>query len=300
MLSWRWPDAGKKLVSSLCWHFGIHAEKLTPRSDLLKLIKLLRPHHLGISLIRLGSSHDGGYLLPDDLAGIRYCFSPGVGSVAAFESDLLEKGIFSYLADYSVDGPPESLKQYHFEKIKIGVVDTAQIRTLGTWIRRNVPDDSGDLLLQMDIEGDELSVLLSTPVEILERFRIAIVEFHSFHKIADPHHFKGTLDVFTKLLCLFEIAHVHPNNVGGSVSLRGIEVPRILEITFLRRDRVRDKQPVTTAKASFGPKERQREWRSAPCRALVHPVICFSTRALHCFETDVSLAALAKPRIKIV
>ena len=248
MLSWRWRDKSKELLSSLCWRFGIHAERLTPRSDLVELVKLLRPHRLGIDLIRLGGAHDGGYLLPNDLVGIRYCFSPGVGPVAAFESDLLEKGIFSYLADHSVDGPPASLRQFHFEKIKIGVVDAAETNRLETWVRRNVPDDSGDLLLQMDIEGDELSVLLSTPIEVLQRFRIAIIEFHSFHKIADPRHFKLILDVFTKLLSVFEVAHVHPNNVGGSASPRGIEVPRILEITFLRKDRVRDKQSVITAK----------------------------------------------------
>jgi hypothetical protein len=206
---------------------------------------MLKPHDLGFELIRLGGNFDGGYLLPDDLKGIRYCFSPGVSEIADFEKDLLERGIFSFLADRSVDGPPPSLKKCHFLKKNIDVIDTEQTITLESWIEQSTPTDTpNDLLLQMDIEGAEFCVLLSTPTEILQRFRIMIVEFHSFYKMANPEQFTLMLKVFTKLLGIFEVAHVHPNNYGGSVFIRGFEVPRMLEITLLRKDRVKRKRPI--------------------------------------------------------
>ena len=66
----------------------------------------LRPQDCGIDLIRSGSSGDGGYLIPNDLEGLEYCFSPGVSTVADFENHLADLHIRSYLADYSVTSPP--------------------------------------------------------------------------------------------------------------------------------------------------------------------------------------------------
>ena len=70
------------------------------------------------------------------------------------------------------------------------MIDTDKGTTLEGWIDRNTPNSRQmTLLLQMDIEGAEFCVLLSTPTETLKRFRIMIIEFHLFHKIADPEQF---------------------------------------------------------------------------------------------------------------
>ncbi len=42
----------------------------------------------------MGGENDGGYLVPDDLEGIEYCFSPGVSNIATFELDCLNRGSF--------------------------------------------------------------------------------------------------------------------------------------------------------------------------------------------------------------
>ena len=34
------------------------------------------------------------------------------------------------------------------------------------------------------------------------------------------------------------ICHVHPNNCCGNASLDGIEIPRVIEVTFIRNDLV--------------------------------------------------------------
>ncbi len=62
----------------------------------------------GIDLIRVGGDADGGYLIPDDLAGIEACFSPGVDTVATFERDMVARGIPCHLIDASVDGRPST------------------------------------------------------------------------------------------------------------------------------------------------------------------------------------------------
>jgi hypothetical protein len=51
---------------------------LTPRSELFSFLRSVHPILTPYALIKLGGMYDGGYLLPDDLAGVEACFSPGV------------------------------------------------------------------------------------------------------------------------------------------------------------------------------------------------------------------------------
>lgn len=45
--------------------------------------------------------------------------------------------------------------------------------------------------------------------------------------------------IFEKIYKNFSICHVHPNNCCGIVSLNGIDVPRVIEVTFIRNDLVK-------------------------------------------------------------
>ena len=45
----------------------------------------------GYQLIRIGNKYDGGYLIPDVLHKIKYCFSGGVGNNYTFEKDLKDR-----------------------------------------------------------------------------------------------------------------------------------------------------------------------------------------------------------------
>jgi hypothetical protein len=58
----------------------------------------------------------------------------------------------------------------------------------------------GDLLLQMDSEGSEWPVLLNLPEEILERFRVVIVEFHCLDRLVDRLGFRVLVGVLERLL----------------------------------------------------------------------------------------------------
>jgi len=193
----------------------------------------------GKDLIRIGGKGDGGYLVPDDLDGIEYCFSPGVNTVANFENELADRGIKSFLADYSVDGTPISRTEFTFDKKFLGATDDEQFFTLTTWKERYLKDYSGDLLLQMDIEGGEYPVILNTPDALLDQFRILVIEFHSLDRLFDPFGFPILSACFDKLLQSFCVVHLHPNNCCGSVRHADVEVPRVMEFTFLNRRRGR-------------------------------------------------------------
>jgi hypothetical protein len=78
---------------------GYLLSTLASDNDVRKLLEKLAPHESDKQLIRIGGEDDGGYLVPDDLQGIEYCFSPGVGKTSKFEKDLSNRGIHSFLAD---------------------------------------------------------------------------------------------------------------------------------------------------------------------------------------------------------
>src|SRR5580692_5590504 len=124
-------------------------------TDVRALIQSLRPRCCEAPLIRLGGAADGGYLIPDDLAGIEYCFSPGVNYTSDFENDLADRHIRSFLADHSIDRPPRMRSEFVFDRKFIGAINNETFMTLAAWKDKYLPGYGGDMLLQMDIEGDE-------------------------------------------------------------------------------------------------------------------------------------------------
>jgi len=91
--------------------------------------------------------------------------------------------------------------------------------------------------LQMDIEGYEYEVILSTPQALLDQFRILVIEFHELDKLFDAFVFNMFSDCFEKLLESFYVVHIHPNNCTEVVRRGEIEVVRTMEFTFLNKRR---------------------------------------------------------------
>jgi len=206
-------------------------------AKLLELIRTLRPRCCPVPLIRIGGDADGGYLVPDDLGGIEYCFSPGVNVTADFENALAERGIRSFLADFSVTSPPIMRPEFVFDRKYIGADDDETFMTLGSWKQKYLPGYGGEMILQMDIEGGEYEVLLSTPVALLARFRVIVLELHHLQRLFDPFAFSIMQACFQKLLRGFYVVHSHPNNCSGVVARRGIEIPDVMEMTLYSRAR---------------------------------------------------------------
>ena len=218
--------------------------KTTKPDQIRNFASAVSPQLTSRPLIRIGGAGDGGYLVPDDLSGVEICFSPGVSTTASFEEDLANRGVRSFLADYSVEEPPISRIEFEFDKKFLGVCDTDVHLRLESWVNAKAPDGT-DFILQMDIEGAEYAVLLDSNRDTLRRFRILVIEFHNFDNICDPLGFEIINSTMTKLLQDFYVVHIHPNNWGESVQFFGLKIPTVMEFTFLRRDRAELVGPAT-------------------------------------------------------
>lgn len=201
-----------------------------------QLLQDLRPVKTKYPLIRIGGQNDGGYLVPDDLSGLSKCFSPGVDVMASFEKDLACRGIYSHLADASVDGAPDNFKILSFTKKYLGGFNDDTHMTLEFWVREK-GSALGDLILQMDIEGAEYATLLSTPIDIMRRFRIIVIEIHHTESWFNPIAWETVNTFFKQLLNSFHVVHNHPNNNCPFIEADGILIPTAFELTLLRKDR---------------------------------------------------------------
>jgi len=222
---------------------GLHIADRTAPEQVERVVRSLRPIDGGFELVRLGPDGDGGYLVPDDLAGIEYAFSPGVSTESGFEAALAARDMRVFLADFSVNGPAVANPSFVFEKKYVGCLTDDTFMTLEDWKRSAIGTYTGDLLLQMDIEGGEYETLMSAPAALLAQFRIMVIEFHYLHELFNRRFFDLASRAFEKLLKTHSVVHIHPNNCCGSVRADGLELPRIAEFTLQRNDRLRQRSP---------------------------------------------------------
>jgi hypothetical protein len=151
---------------------GVYVSRINHVHRIKELVKKLWPIETNLSLMRYGDCGDGGYLMPSDLTNISACFSPGVDKIASFEQHLSEFGVYSHLADYSVESPPSSLKFKTFTKKFIGSINSEIYITLDEWVNQlESCDDDSNYILQMDIEGAEYSSILACSDNLLKKFK---------------------------------------------------------------------------------------------------------------------------------
>ncbi len=216
---------------------GFLFQRSTSAESIRNLLQRIVPMSSNYELMRVGGPNDGGYLIPNDISGIRFLFSPGVGESVEFEKELFAKfGIMSHLIDASVTKPQEDCIA-SFEPKFIGPISDGDFLSLEDWISSK-HDSKDDLILSMDIEGAEYEALLNCNLKTLKKFRVIVLEFHDVELWSQPAFFRLVSVIFDKLLNSFYVAHIHVNNCCGLFQISGVELPRVFEITFHRRNRV--------------------------------------------------------------
>jgi hypothetical protein len=229
---------GCRLTTTASSDPGVH------RDNVATAFSILKPARPPRAMIRVGGSDDGAYLLPADLSGISACYSPGVNNRKQFEDELCEKfRIECHMCDFSSDvnslTTPLLPGLQTFEKLWLDVDEGANSISLEGWMRRHA-SDKGDLLLQMDIEGAEYRNILGTPDQVLNRFRVFVVELHGLQKcFTTPGILSDVLLPFLlKLRKSFVCIHAHANNYGLEFTIPelGANMGDVMELTFVRRD----------------------------------------------------------------
>jgi hypothetical protein len=205
--------------------------------ELRSVLRKLLP--IDVNLIRVGSEFDGGYLIPQNM-DIQYLFSPGVYDNDDFEVELARKGANCFLADFSVESNPTKNENLIFDKIFVGHSEDEKFISLSDWVKSKINLDAidGGMMLSMDIEGWEYNNFINLEMGLMDKFDVMCVEFHGFERIGSYESHEFLKAIFEKILYLFDVAHVHPNNCCGFVEVRGYALPRVIEFTFINKRHV--------------------------------------------------------------
>ena len=215
---------------------------------MIEELEFLKPKKCPFKLIRIGGKKDGGYLIPNDLVGVEACFSPGVSNFKNFEDHLaIQYKIKSHMCDFSSDLHKFNTKIIEglqtFEKKWLDIEEKENNISLNNWVNKYSYKSDRDLILQMDIEGAEYRNLLDTNTKLIGRFRIIVLELHNVQDIFDKKQCKDVKSLLKKLNKTHICVHAHPNNCEELeiLSRKGMNIPNVLEVSFLRKDRFKNK-----------------------------------------------------------
>jgi hypothetical protein len=112
---------------------------------------------------------------------------------------MAARGMTCYMADASVVSPPLPDPAFRFVPKFLGLRNNDRYMTLDAWVNATEPGDH-DLLLQMDVEGAEWTVLSSVSDSLLARFRIIVLEVHALGQLLDQYGRQIIMEVLARLL----------------------------------------------------------------------------------------------------
>jgi hypothetical protein len=208
-----------------------------PWAEVQKFLTHFVPFKTQHELVRIGPDLDGGYLVPNDLDGLCAVFSPGVSDTLGFDLDMSKRVNACYLADASVEPPRGMPSNMTFVQKFLGTENEGNTIRLDSWVGAHTqPGD--DLLLQIDIEGAEYDVLNAVSDEILNRFRVILIEYHHLDQVFDRAQFHKMSATVSKLTDTHVLCHLHANNASPLYQFKGCDIPPLVEATYLRKDRV--------------------------------------------------------------
>lgn len=204
-----------------------------------ELIQLLSPMDLlDAKYRRIGRNYDGGYIMLDDFASRSFdaAYSFGISNDVSWDEDIARLGIDVFMYDHTIKELPKLHPRFHFFKTGVtGNPSEEGLKTLRTLIAENGHQNSNNLILKMDIEGHEWSVIEETPGVVLDQFAQIVIELHGLNPSGPVESVKQIASALKKLNQTHQSIHVHANGYCDISHLGEWTLPHILEVTYVRR-----------------------------------------------------------------
>lgn len=216
----------------------MYVNSIVDESSVKKAFLKLRPAGCYVPLKRVGSKNDGGYILPDLNYEKGTLLSAGISDNCDFETELATAGMLVHMLDGSITAPPTEHPSFIFQSQFLAPISSAPLYiSFEDWLEQaDEIDVESRNVLKLDIEGSEWRVLTELTESQLLSFSVIVVELHWIENFMDA----WSLEVMSRALDLlgskFDIVNLHPNNFAGYFRVGEIEIPRVVEVSYLRRD----------------------------------------------------------------
>lgn len=183
--------------------------------------------------IRVGSAHDGGYVIVSGEKSMQYdiFLSAGIENNIDFEIELLNlhPTLQCEAFDGTVKSFPSSLQtNVRFHNKNVGPANTESTTNWHSYL-----NTFNNAFVKMDIEGAEYDWINSLTDTHLNNILQLVIEFHSPYK--QENHWK----MIDKLNSTHYLVHIHGNNHSPIVRFNpnpyNVILPEVFECTFVRK-----------------------------------------------------------------
>ena len=188
----------------------------------------------GYKKIRMGNSHDGGYVLVDNIAQkSKIAYSFGISNDISWDKEMSEKGMEVFMYDHTVDVPEDMNGNMHF--FNIGICGSKErknekLKTINEIIESNGHAHNNGMILKMDIEGDEYDFLLNIDDDILTKFDQIVMELHH---ITDCDMTDEIVGALKKINRNHRLIHIHGNNYSTIRYVNNKAIPDSVEVSYV-------------------------------------------------------------------
>jgi hypothetical protein len=180
---------------------------------------------------RVGSKHDGGYVIIDDIGDYDFYFGLGVGDNPEFDNQFVSKyNVSGFCYDNTINNLPSFDNRLTYINKNISGVESSDAHT-------NLEAETApykNIFLKIDIEGYEWQWFKHMSDEHMQRYKQIVVEFHDWNTEGTTSEDK--VYVFKRLATHFHLLHAHGNNHGDMKNYDGVSLPNVIELTYVRKD----------------------------------------------------------------
>ncbi len=186
--------------------------------------------------IRIGSKHDGGYVL-DRITNEDTLISLGIGKNAEFERDCHQyvKNGIAYDGTI-VSLPKEFPADYRWNPMNVeGVWQSANCIGINDVFSKFSQIESTNFLLKIDVEGSEYEIVEAILEKNIMSCTQIVMEVHDFLRNLF-FNLEKVRKFFEKLELTHDLVLIHGNNYDFHLNIGDWCVPNAIELTWKRKD----------------------------------------------------------------
>jgi hypothetical protein len=205
------------------------------------MIQLFKPYLINNNdKIRLGPDEDGGYVTSTiSLDSSIALFTYGVGHDARYEESYKNKYDKEvYLYDHTIGKETgwDLGKKMNFINEGLGFKENCD-DFINHYKKSGI---AGDVLLKVDIEGDEYDYFEKVDIEEMAKITTGILL--EMHWLTDSGYQKRAEKILTKIYEHFTLTHIHGNAWGTTWDYEGYKVPETFELSLVNNKYITSKQ----------------------------------------------------------
>lgn len=203
-------------------------------AELKLLLNLFQVEKLDGTLMRVGGTGDGSYIIARQDFTDCLLLSGGISDNNDFEFELGNLGVRCVQFDGSIIDPPKKSQNLVFHSKYLGrtndQVNLGEMNALG---EGHFDQVFSSKILKLDIEGAEWSLLEN---EDLRQFDQIVLELHGLSDIFSKNKSRAIMYLVNHLIEHFFLVYVNGNNCCGFINIGGSAIPNVIEVTFVNRN----------------------------------------------------------------